>query len=112
MNRPSSSGMRRVRTIQTLINATVPRDRAHLSSRIAGLEHERARLSKERSTWARKQIEVDERLRDIQTQLDMMQALLNPQQAPANQSARASAQPADQKKAASGKTYKTVSLEY
>ena len=112
MNRPISSGMRRVRTIQTLINATIPSDRAQLSSRIARLEHERARLSKERSMWTRKQIAVDERLRDTQTQLDVMQALLNPQQAPANQSARAPAQPANEKKAASGKTYKTVSLEY
>lgn len=112
MNRPNLSGMRRVRTIQTLINAAVPSDRAQLSSRIARLEHERSRLSQERNMWTRKQVQADERLRDIQTQLDTMQALLSPQQAPAIPGARVPARPADQKRPASGKTYKTVALEY
>ncbi len=112
MNRPNSGAMRRVRTIQTLINATVPKDRAQLSSAIARLEHERARLGRERSIWMHKQMLIDERLRDIQARLDRMQALLNPRQEPAGQSAPASARLDEEQKATSGKAYKTVTLEY
>ena len=60
----------------------------------------------------RKQMRIDERLVDIEAQLNVMQGLLNLQAAPAKQSEHVSAEPADEKKATAGKTYKTVSLEY
>jgi FtsZ-binding cell division protein ZapB len=104
--------MLRVRTIQTLINARVPSDRAQLSSRIARLEHERARLERERSMWALKEMQIDERLRAILGQLASMQSMMNPPQEPANQSTPSLAQPAEQRRTVSGKTYKTVPLEY
>ena len=69
-------GMRFVASIQTLRNQATPRSRVETASKLARLEHEQARLQRERAIYEEKLLKTDDTIHSIRQQItDLRQVL-------------------------------------
>jgi septal ring factor EnvC (AmiA/AmiB activator) len=71
-------GMRDVPTIQGLRHRSLPSTREQTVAEQARLEHEKARLKREMSIWIGNQKKTEERLRQVEERLALLQQILNP----------------------------------
>lgn len=65
-----TTGMRTLRTLQTLRNSALPKNRADMAAQLARLEHERARLEREMATWTQKEQSNAESLAGVTHQIE------------------------------------------
>ncbi|MBU0493738.1 MAG: hypothetical protein KKA73_04485 [Chloroflexi bacterium] len=71
-------GMRDIPTIQGLRNRATPVTREQAVTELARLEHEKARLQRELNTWIVNQEKTEERLRQLEERLSLVQQILGP----------------------------------
>ncbi|KAF0119116.1 MAG: hypothetical protein FD149_244 [Rhodospirillaceae bacterium] len=69
-------GMRNVRTVQTLIHQRADANRVQVVGRLAQLENEHARLTRERQNWSSRQEEVEHKLSKVQQEIETLQHVL------------------------------------
>ena len=69
-------GMRNVRTVQTLIQQRAHTSRVQAVGRLARLENEHARLTRERQSWSSRQEEVEHKLSKVQQEIETLQHVL------------------------------------
>ena len=69
-------GMRNVRTVQTLIHQRAHASRAQAVGRLARLENEHARLTRERQNWSSRQEKVEHKLNKVQQEIETLQHVL------------------------------------
>jgi len=69
--------MRDIPTIQGLKNRGVPSNREQIVGELARMEHEKARLERERDMWASNQKKTQFRLSNVQERINLLQATLD-----------------------------------
>jgi hypothetical protein len=87
-------GVRDITTIQELRSRSVPSSREQIIIRLARLEHEKARRTRERAIWTENQQQADARLRATQERVDHLQAAFEQHEALLQLVAHHVAQPA------------------
>ena len=68
-----SKGMRDVTTLQGLRSRSVPSSREQIMTELSRLEHEKARLERERGIWLENQRNTEERLRANEERIALLQ---------------------------------------
>ena len=103
-------GMHDIPTAQSLSSRSMPATRAKITRQLAYMEQERERLERELDMWISKQKETEERLRQVQQRIELVQQALD--KLPAAEGRRDSgAQPtADSGRKAKG--WQEIPLEY
>ena len=69
-----SRGMRDVTTLQGLRSRSVPSSREQIMAELSRLEHEKARLERERGIWLENQRNTEERLSANEERIALLQA--------------------------------------
>jgi hypothetical protein len=115
MSKTSMRGMRDIPTIQGLRHRAVPATREQVVAEVARLEHEKARLQRERDIWLSNQKKTEGRLDQVEERLQRLQQMLDPpaDSGPAKRQVRRSqAKPADDEDESETNTWREISLEY
>ena len=68
--------MRDLPTIQGLKNRSLPDNREQIMSELARLEHEKARLEREKTIWISNQKKAQTRIDQVQERFDLLQRML------------------------------------
>jgi hypothetical protein len=114
MSKTAMRGMRDIPTIQGLRHRAVPTSREQIVAEVARLEHEKARLQRERGIWLDNQSKTEGRLAQVEERLLRLQQMLDPPDnaGPARRQARPSpGGPADDDED-EPRTWREISLEY
>lgn len=103
-------------TMQTLVQAKLPRERHQQVTRFARLENERARLERELGMWEQRKAAIEDRLGGICRQIDAIRSLLLADRPPRPQEHRAvfgRRQPARAElRASAASERRTISIDY
>jgi len=70
-------GMHDIPTAQSLISRSAPASRAKMMRQLAQVEQDRARLEGELEVWISKQKQTEERLRQVQQRIELLQQALD-----------------------------------
>ena len=68
--------MRDLPTIQGLKNRSLPANREQIMGELARLEHEKARLEREKTIWLSNQKKAQTRIDQVQERFDLLQRML------------------------------------
>ena len=68
--------MRDLPTIQGLKNRAMPANREQIMSELARLEHEKARLEREKTIWLSNQKKAQTRIDQVQERFDLLERML------------------------------------
>jgi chromosome segregation ATPase len=72
-------GMRDIMTVQGLGSRSIPNSREQIMTELSRLEHEKARLGREREIWATNQQKAEGRLQAAEERIGLLQAALDEQ---------------------------------
>jgi len=78
MEKKHLRGMRDIPTIQGLRHHSVPTTREEVVAELARMEHEKARLKRELDYWLSNQKKTEDRLRQVEARLVLLDEILNP----------------------------------
>jgi hypothetical protein len=78
MAKQGTRGMRDIPTIQGLQSKAIPSSREQLVSEWSRLEHEKARLEREKEIWVQNQKRTETRLQQVLARLEELQVLFGP----------------------------------
>jgi hypothetical protein len=78
MEKKRVRGMRDIPTVQGLRHHSVPTTREEAVAELARMEHEKARLERELDMWLGNQRTTEDRLRQVETRLALLDEILNP----------------------------------
>lgn len=107
-------GMRDIPTVRGLRSVSVPTTREEAVAELARMEHEKARLQRELDMWIKNQRTTENRLRQVEVRLSLLEEILNPPAgdgAPKRQVRRAPVQEAENRES-SPQNWKEIPLEY
>lgn len=114
MKAKRSKGMRDIMTVQGLGSRSTPHSREQIMTELSRLEHEKARLERERSIWLGNQQKAEARLQATEERIGLLQAAFDAQlqEQPGRPAAahRAASQPDDNENTTA--TWRAVVLEY
>ncbi len=101
--------MRDIPTNQSLKNHAIPQSRDQLISEYARLEYQKSRLERELNVWMKNLKKTEDRIRNVQERLSLIQNLIN--DIPGNRQPPNFQSPSDGKSEKSA-GFKEISIEY
>lgn len=115
MKAKRTKGMRDIMTVQGLGSRSTPHSREQIMVELSRLEHEKARLERERSIWLGNQQKAEARLQATEERIGLLQAAFDEQnqaQPGASATVRRAAAPPPDEDDAKAASWRAVVLEY